>query len=44
MSKLNPMGAMMAKYLAQAKKSKRENRMIFNHVCIRVEDLDAAAR
>jgi catechol 2,3-dioxygenase-like lactoylglutathione lyase family enzyme len=36
------MDAMMAKYLAQAKKSKRENRMIFNHVCIRVEDLDAA--
>jgi catechol 2,3-dioxygenase-like lactoylglutathione lyase family enzyme len=34
--------SMMAKYVAQAKKSKRENRMIFNHVCIRVEDLDAA--
>jgi catechol 2,3-dioxygenase-like lactoylglutathione lyase family enzyme len=36
------METMMAKYLAQAKKSKRENRMIFNHICIRVEDLDAA--
>ena len=35
---------MMAKYLAQADKSKRENRMIFNHVCIRVEDLDEAER
>jgi catechol 2,3-dioxygenase-like lactoylglutathione lyase family enzyme len=35
---------MMAKYLAQAKKAKRENRMIFNHVCIRVEDLDAAEK
>jgi catechol 2,3-dioxygenase-like lactoylglutathione lyase family enzyme len=34
--------SMMAKYISQAKKSKRENRMIFNHVCIRVEDLDAA--
>ena len=42
MSKLNPMESMFAKYAAQAKKSKRENRMIFNHVCIRVEDLDAA--
>lgn len=36
------MKTMMAKYLAQAKKSKRENRMIFNHICIRVEDLDSA--
>jgi catechol 2,3-dioxygenase-like lactoylglutathione lyase family enzyme len=36
------METMFAKYVAQAKKSKRENRMIFNHVCIRVEDLDAA--
>ena len=35
---------MMAKYLAQASKSTRENRMIFNHVCIRVEDLDAAEK
>lgn len=36
------MEAMFAKYVAQAKKSKRENRMIFNHVCIRVENLDTA--
>jgi catechol 2,3-dioxygenase-like lactoylglutathione lyase family enzyme len=42
MSKQEPMDAMFAKYAAQAKKSKRENRMIFNHVCVRVEDLDAA--
>ena len=35
---------MMSKYLAQARKSKRENRMIFNHVCIRVEDIDEAER
>ena len=42
MSKLSPRDAMMAKYLAQAAKSKHENRMVFNHICIRVEDLDAA--
>ena len=42
MSKLNPMESMFTKYAVQAKKSKRENRMIFNHVCIRVENLDAA--
>ena len=36
------METMFAKYAAQAKKSKRENRMIFNHICIRVEDLDDA--
>jgi catechol 2,3-dioxygenase-like lactoylglutathione lyase family enzyme len=36
------METMFAKYVAQARKSKRENRMIFNHVCIRVENLDAA--
>ncbi|MGD8890126.1 MAG: VOC family protein [Desulfobacterales bacterium] len=38
------LAAMMTKYLARAKKSKRENRMIFNHICIRVEDLDAAEK
>ena len=42
MSKMDSMEAMFVKYVAQAKKSKRENRMIFNHLCIRVEDLDAA--
>lgn len=36
------MDEMMGKYLAQAQKCKRENRLIFNHICIRVEDLDAA--
>lgn len=36
------METMFSKYVAQAKKSKRENRMIFNHFCIRVEDIDAA--
>jgi catechol 2,3-dioxygenase-like lactoylglutathione lyase family enzyme len=42
MTKHDSMSAMFSKYVAQAKRSKRENRMIFNHVCIRVEDLDAA--
>lgn len=32
----------MSRYLALAKQSKEENRMIFNHVCIRVEDIDKA--
>ena len=32
------------KYIVQARKAKRENRMIFNHICIRVEDLDAAEK
>ncbi len=42
MNNSHTMNHMMSKYLAQARKCKRENRMIFNHVCIRVEDLDAA--
>jgi catechol 2,3-dioxygenase-like lactoylglutathione lyase family enzyme len=42
MNEENAMEAMMGKYLAQARRSKREDRMIFNHICIRVEDLDAA--
>jgi catechol 2,3-dioxygenase-like lactoylglutathione lyase family enzyme len=44
MSTSRMMQEMMSKYLAQARKSKRENRMIFNHVCIRVEDIDEAER
>ncbi len=36
------MAEMMQKYRAQAKKSKEQNRMIFNHICVRVEDIDAA--
>lgn len=32
----------MDKLTALAEKSKRENRMVFNHVCLRVEDLDEA--
>lgn len=42
MSTSRMMQDMMSKYLAQARKSKRENRMIFNHVCIRVENIDEA--
>ena len=34
----------MSKYLALAKKSKSEDRMVFNHLCIRVEDIDAAEK
>jgi len=34
----------MSRYLALATKSKEENRMIFNHVCIRVEDIDEAEK
>ena len=34
----------MSRYLAQAIKSKKEDRMIFNHVCIRVEDMDEAEK
>lgn len=44
MSDSSAMSSFMSKYLAQAKKSKRENRMIFNHLCIRVEDIDAAEK
>ena len=32
----------MSRYATLAKKSKHENRMIFNHLCIRVEDINAA--
>jgi catechol 2,3-dioxygenase-like lactoylglutathione lyase family enzyme len=34
--------AFIAKYLELARSSKSENRMLLNHICIRVEDLDAA--
>lgn len=34
----------MSRYLALANKSKEEDRMIFNHVCIRVEDIDDAEK
>ena len=34
----------MSRYLALAKKSKEQDRMIFNHVCIRVEDIDDAEK
>ena len=34
----------MSRYLALAKKSKEQDRMIFNHVCIRVEDIDEAEK
>ena len=34
----------MSRYMTLANKSKKENRMIFNHVCIRVEDIDEAEK
>lgn len=36
--------AFVAHYFEIAKRSKRENRRIFNQVCIRVDDIDAAER
>lgn len=44
MNKEQAMKDMMDRYLAQARKSKLENRMIFNHVCIRVENIDEAEK
>jgi len=41
MSNEPKMEEFMARYIALAKKCKRENRMVLNHVCVRVEDLDA---
>ena len=34
----------MDRYVSLAKKCKRENRTLMNHVCIRVEDIDAAEK
>jgi catechol 2,3-dioxygenase-like lactoylglutathione lyase family enzyme len=34
------MDAFMARYVTLAKKCKREQRMLLNHVCLRVEDID----
>lgn len=36
------MESFMATYHALAKKCKREQRMVMNHVCVRVEDIDRA--
>ena len=36
------MDVFMAKYRALAEKCKREQRMLMNHVCVRVEDIDRA--
>jgi hypothetical protein len=36
------MKTFMKRYVALAKKCKREDRMLFNHICVRVEDIDAA--
>jgi len=34
----------MERYVSLARKCKRENRPLFNHFCIRVEDIDAAEK
>jgi catechol 2,3-dioxygenase-like lactoylglutathione lyase family enzyme len=36
------MDTFMARYVALARKCKSEQRMLLNHVCVRVEDLDRA--
>jgi catechol 2,3-dioxygenase-like lactoylglutathione lyase family enzyme len=36
------MSQFMKQYISLARKCKREDRMLFNHFCIRVEDIDAA--
>lgn len=38
------MKSFMERYVALAKKCKREDRMLFNHICVRVEDIDAAEK
>ena len=44
MSHIENLDNFMDNYLTLANKSKKENRMIFNHVCIRVEDIDKAEK
>jgi catechol 2,3-dioxygenase-like lactoylglutathione lyase family enzyme len=38
------MNRFMEQYVRLAKRCKREGRMLFNHFCIRVEDIDAAEK
>ncbi len=44
MSDDTDMQRFMDRYVSLAKKCKRENRMLMNHFCIRVEDIDAAEK
>lgn len=44
MSDKGVMQRFMDHYLSLAKKCKREDRMLMNHFCIRVEDIDAAEK
>ncbi len=39
-----PMERFMSRYKELARKAKRENRILMNHMCIRVEDIDAAEK
>jgi hypothetical protein len=43
-SKDKDLDIFMSNYLKLAKKSRSEDRMIFNHVCIRVEQIDEAEK
>ena len=40
----NDVKRFMDRYASVAKKCKREDRMLMNHFCVRVEDIDAAER
>lgn len=42
MSEKDKLDDFMSQYLALAAKSKAENKMIFNHVCVRVENIERA--
>lgn len=44
MAENNDMQQFMQRYVSLAKKCKREDRMLMNHFCIRVEDIDAAEK
>jgi hypothetical protein len=44
MNKDKNLDQFMSSYLTLAKKSRSENRMIFNHVCIRVDKIDEAEK
>lgn len=41
---MSKMKDFMERYISLARKCKRENRLLFNHFCIRVEDIDAAEK
>ena len=42
MSEKDKLDDFMSQYLTLATKSKAENKMIFNHVCVRLENIERA--